>query len=84
LGGLVKRIWDEAGPLSLAVFGGDTLLGIAEVLGIDYIEPGEEILPGIALSRAEGRKGSIPIVTKAGAFGPPGLIGVIREWLGRP
>jgi uncharacterized protein YgbK (DUF1537 family) len=79
LGALAALICREAGPLSLGVFGGDTLLGIAQALGIDYIEPREEVLSGIVLSRAAGPGGSFPLITKAGAFGPPELIGILRE-----
>ncbi|GHV68543.1 Hrp-dependent type III effector protein [Spirochaetia bacterium] len=86
LGLLVKSIGLKNGPLCLVIFGGDTLLGIANVLEINYIEPVEEIRPdicrGVVLSRARSGSGDFLIVTKSGAFGPPEIISVILEYLG--
>jgi uncharacterized protein YgbK (DUF1537 family) len=84
LGKLVKHINAAAGPLILAVFGGDTLLGIMEILEYEYLSPLGEIRPGIAAARAHGKSGVAFIVTKAGAFGDPGIIRIIEDFLKRP
>ncbi|GHV90220.1 membrane protein [Spirochaetia bacterium] len=80
LGKFLKNILKRTGPLHLVIFGGDTLLGIMEILKFDYIIPIEEIRPGIVLARAEGKGGSSFIVTKSGAFGDPGMIETIRSY----
>jgi uncharacterized protein YgbK (DUF1537 family) len=80
LGKLLKNILPLTGPLHLVIFGGDTLLGIMEILKFDYIIPIEEIRPGIVLARAEGKGGSSFIVTKSGAFGDSGMIETIRSY----
>jgi uncharacterized protein YgbK (DUF1537 family) len=84
LGKLVKQINAAAGPLILAVFGGDTLLGIMEILEYEYLSPLGEIRPGIAAVRARGKSGAAFIVTKAGAFGDPGIIRTIEDFLHTP
>jgi uncharacterized protein YgbK (DUF1537 family) len=80
LGKLLKNILPLTGPLHLVIFGGDTLLGIMEILKFDYIIPIKEIRPGIVLARAEGKGGSSFIVTKSGAFGDAGMIETIRSY----
>jgi uncharacterized protein YgbK (DUF1537 family) len=79
LGKLVPGIMGEA-PLYLAVFGGDTLLGIMDALDFNYIVPIREIRPGIVLALARGGRGEMFIVTKAGSFGREGLIAEIRDF----
>ncbi|GHU15165.1 membrane protein [Spirochaetia bacterium] len=80
LGKLLEGILPKTGPLHLVIFGGDTLLGIMEILKFEYIIPIKEISPGIVLARAEGKEGSFFIVTKAGAFGDAGMIETIRAY----
>jgi uncharacterized protein YgbK (DUF1537 family) len=81
LGLLIRTIREQAGPLRLVIFGGDTLLAAAEALGFISLRPLEEIRPGVVLARAEGPAGNTPIVTKSGAFGEKDLIPVIRDYL---
>jgi uncharacterized protein YgbK (DUF1537 family) len=52
-----------------------------EILGYEFLSPLTEILPGVVLARGEGPGGASYIVTKAGAFGEPGVIGSIIEYL---
>ncbi|GHU70791.1 hypothetical protein FACS189450_05790 [Spirochaetia bacterium] len=80
LGKLLEVILPKTGPLHLVIFGGDTLLGIMEILKFEYIIPIREISPGIVLARAEGKGGSSFIVTKSGAFGDAGMIETIRAY----
>jgi uncharacterized protein YgbK (DUF1537 family) len=65
-------------PAHLVVFGGDTLLGVMEFLGCPLLRPLDEILPGIVLA---GTSAGQFVVTKSGAFGGPGLIMTILEFL---
>jgi uncharacterized protein YgbK (DUF1537 family) len=81
LGKLAGPIFDIGGPAHLVVFGGDTLLGIMEILGYEFLTPLTEIRPGVVLARGEGWGGASYIVTKSGAFGEPGMINSIIEFL---
>jgi uncharacterized protein YgbK (DUF1537 family) len=74
LGKLTARVLEQSGPLCLAVFGGDTLLGITEALGCRLLRPLREIQPGIVLAGAECPGGGFLVAAKSGAFGGPGLI----------
>ena len=80
LGELVREISEKTGPLVLAVFGGDTLLGVMKAMEFTYIRPLEEILQGVALARAEGKHGNSVIITKAGSFGDRDLVQFIVEY----
>jgi uncharacterized protein YgbK (DUF1537 family) len=74
LGKLTARVLKQSGPLCLAVFGGDTLLGITEALDCRLLRPLREIQPGIVLATAECPGGGFLVAAKSGAFGGPGLI----------
>jgi uncharacterized protein YgbK (DUF1537 family) len=74
LGKLLQPILALTGPLHLAIFGGDTLSGIMEILGCRLIRPLGEIQPGIVLARAEIPGSGLSIAAKSGAFGGPGII----------
>ncbi|MDR2370437.1 MAG: four-carbon acid sugar kinase family protein [Treponema sp.] len=80
LGKLVKHITKKTGPLHLAVFGGDVLLGIMEALEYEYLVPLEEIESGVAVSLAKGPSRSAHVAAKAGAFGGENLIQKIRGY----
>jgi uncharacterized protein YgbK (DUF1537 family) len=64
----------------LMVFGGDTAYGILECLGGPALYPMGEVVPGVPVSRIEGRREVL--ITKAGGFGTPDLIGRVRSRLG--
>ena len=81
IGKLVKKIIQAAGPLHLAVFGGDTLLGIVQNLGYNCLKPVQEIKPGIVLAEVLDCDNKGCLVTKAGAFGEENLILTIRDFL---
>lgn len=79
---VVDCICRKAGPMALAVFGGDTLLEIAERLLLPGIRPRQEIVPGVPASIAEDREGNlIPLVSKSGGFGPEDIIDRITAFL---
>jgi uncharacterized protein YgbK (DUF1537 family) len=83
LGRLAGRVLKISGPAHLAVFGGDTLLGIMEALGCRLLRPLREIRPGVVLARAESPGGDFSIAAKSGAFGEPGLIAELIDFFRR-
>jgi D-threonate/D-erythronate kinase len=68
------RAVSQANFDALVVFGGDTLRAICAALKIEVVMACEELLPGVPLSRA----GGLAMITKAGGFGRPDLLGAIR------
>jgi uncharacterized protein YgbK (DUF1537 family) len=83
LGAMAQKIIEKTGPLHLAVFGGDTLLGIAQALGYHCIMPLQEIRSGIVLAALQGQKGNGLLITKAGAFGDKDLIWTIVDFMAK-
>jgi D-threonate/D-erythronate kinase len=64
---------------ALVATGGETARALLAAFGARRLQPLREIEPGIPLSLALGRR-SIPVITKAGAFGSPAaLLGCHRE-----
>jgi len=63
----------------LLVFGGDTAYGILKSIGFPALRPIGEIVPGVPVSRIEGRREVL--ITKAGGFGQPDLISELRSKL---
>jgi uncharacterized protein YgbK (DUF1537 family) len=82
LGSMVRAILRLAGPARLAVFGGDTLLGVMEALNCRLLRPLREIRPGVVLAEAEAPGESFSIAAKSGAFGEPGLIAELIDFFG--
>lgn len=71
-------------PRALIVVGGDTALAVLEALEVTGIVLGSEPIPGAAAGLIEG--GSCPgilVITKAGAFGGPGSLAQLCDWLSR-
>lgn len=64
---------------ALLVFGGDTAYGILKSIGFPALRPIGEIVPGVPVSRMEGRREIL--ITKAGGFGQPDLIRELRSKL---
>jgi uncharacterized protein YgbK (DUF1537 family) len=81
-GKLGKLAAETAGkcPLVMAVFGGDTLLGVMEASGYNRIIPKKELFPGVVLAEAAGPGGKGLIITKSGAFGRKDLVSRIAEY----
>ena len=60
----------DAGDLALILTGGDTALGVLQLLDYEGIELEEELLEGIVRGNLRGGPwDGLTIVTKAGAFG---------------
>jgi uncharacterized protein YgbK (DUF1537 family) len=73
---------------AVIVFGGDTAYGMVQALGFPPLHPIGEVLPGIPVSRLDARDlrsevgerdRDLILITKAGGFGGPDLLGTIRE-----
>lgn len=73
----VCRALDSSHFDAVLVFGGDTAFGIHRSLGASPFESKGEIAPGIPVSES----GGLLWITKAGGFGPPGIIASIRDRL---
>jgi len=72
-------------PDALVVFGGDTLISVMRTLGIEELEPFDEVVPGVPVARAVAEPGRVAprlLVSKAGGFGSPDVIDLITEYLG--
>ncbi|MDN5344802.1 MAG: D-threonate/D-erythronate kinase [Clostridia bacterium] len=72
LGTITSNLLATAKIKGLVVTGGDTAVHICRTLGARGINLAAELLPGIPLGYLEGGQAEgLPIVTKAGGFGPP-------------
>ena len=78
----VQQIYHKEGPLTLAVFGGDTLLQIVPPIFREGLYPTDEISPGIPVSVARDRTGQpVTLISKSGGFGPEDVIGQIINYV---
>lgn len=69
LGKVISAILPKAGFPTLAVFGGDTLIGVLKALQVNGIVPLGELSPGIVVSRISGASRELTLISKAGGFG---------------
>ncbi len=81
LGIIASRAAKWVGADALVVFGGDTVFAILSALGVNAIEPRGEVLPGVPASAIALRGRTVQLVTKAGGFGEPDILEVIRRHL---
>jgi uncharacterized protein YgbK (DUF1537 family) len=79
VGTLVRNILTRVRLEALAIFGGDTAYGVLQAIGSPPLEPLREIVPGVPLSRVEGR--DLYLITKAGGFGSLDVLSAIRNAL---
>jgi uncharacterized protein YgbK (DUF1537 family) len=74
LAGLARSLLSRSRVDLVAVTGGETAIALLRALGAEQIEIGGAPASGLALGDAIAARGSrIPILTKAGGFGPPDL-----------
>lgn len=78
---LVREIAVRKNLSTLVVFGGDTTVEIAEVLGLDGVLPKAEIMTGVVLSETFGMETGINLVTKSGGFGEEDVLVKIQEYM---
>lgn len=81
IGAIAKRALDRTAAGTLIVFGGDTLLGIADTIGCHIMRPVAEIVPGVALGQFVDERYPMNVVTKAGGFGGEDVVGQIERYL---
>ncbi|HEY8476118.1 MAG TPA: four-carbon acid sugar kinase family protein [Chloroflexota bacterium] len=77
LAGALQRLAAEAPVAGLVLTGGETAMACCAALGVWGIELAEEVLPGVPLGYLLGGPlEGVPVVTKAGGFGPPTALSV--------
>jgi uncharacterized protein YgbK (DUF1537 family) len=81
LGDLVGRILRFHGGLTPVVFGGDTAFAVMETLGLPKVLPIEQIAHGVVVSKMINASIDLPLITKAGGFGPPTLVQEIQRFV---
>jgi len=83
LGKLVKDIIDKTNIENLVIFGGDTLMGVANHLDLIGIIPQDEISLGVVYGKLKSKNKNygINIVTKAGGFGDDEIIDKIENYI---
>lgn len=74
LGALTAAVLAPPLPVTLTVFGGDTLAGIASAMGCRSVSPLRELTDGAVLSLMTCEELTIPLITKAGAFGTVDIV----------
>ncbi|TVR85322.1 MAG: four-carbon acid sugar kinase family protein, partial [Spirochaetaceae bacterium] len=78
-GQVINSVVRKVMPGGLVVFGGDTVLGIMNSMGVSALYPVTELFPGIVVSTVDAATVSPPLVTKAGGFGGADLVDRIRN-----
>jgi uncharacterized protein YgbK (DUF1537 family) len=78
-GRIVSRVLSRAGFELMAVFGGDTLVGVARALNWQGMIPKEEILPGIPVLEPVGGAKHLLLITKAGGFGAEDVLQQLKD-----
>jgi uncharacterized protein YgbK (DUF1537 family) len=81
MGALAARAIEMQPVDGVAVFGGDTTLGVLEALGASVVEPIRDLLPGVPVSILQHGDRRLALITKAGGFGDDGTLLAIRETL---
>lgn len=68
---------------AIVMTGGDTARSLLDRLGIQVLEVGRSLAPGVVLSKADLGGRAVSLVTKAGGFGETDLfVRLVRELLG--
>jgi Uncharacterized protein conserved in bacteria len=82
---VLRKVRVDAGDLALILTGGDTALGVLQLLGYQGIELEGELLEGIVWGNLRGGPwDGLTVVTKAGAFGKEDALMRILERLTTP
>ena len=78
----VQLLYETEAPLTLAVFGGDTLLAIAARLFREALCPLAEVLPGVPVSKTRDHEGRrLCLISKSGGFGPENVVEQITAYV---
>jgi D-threonate/D-erythronate kinase len=81
MGALAARAIEMQPVDGVAVFGGDTTLGVLDALGSSVVEPIRDLLPGVPVSLIQHGDRRLALIAKAGGFGDAGTLLSIRETL---
>jgi len=81
LGALTNQILSYGIECTLVVFGGDTAIHIMEAIECSGLKPLEEIVPGVAVSKAASKYGEMTLISKAGGFGEKDVLLKIQNYL---
>jgi len=81
LGDLTNQILSNGIECTMVVFGGDTAIHIMEAIECFGLKPLEEIVPGVAVSKAVGKYGEMTLISKAGGFGEKDVLLKIQNYL---
>lgn len=77
-----QKIYQRVQPEAIAVFGGDTLLNISEMLFQNGLYPCNELAQGVPISIARDQSGrSVLLISKSGGFGEESIIEQIADYL---
>ncbi|MFV0502610.1 MAG: four-carbon acid sugar kinase family protein [Lachnospirales bacterium] len=74
IGHLVKDFIDRNNHKNIMIIGGDTLFAFIKNMGIELLEPLEEIYDGVVLSVFEYKNVKYNLISKSGGFGDENLI----------
>ena len=80
IGKITKQLLDKTKTGSLVVFGGDTLFGIIENLGIKGMIPLVEITPGVAAAKTISDY-DLLLITKSGGMGDEDVLETIENFI---
>lgn len=78
-GRILKGMIDQGLDSTLMITGGDTLLGCMRQLGIEEMEPGCELEPGIVLSTFHLKHRRWQVISKSGGFGSKDLLNRLAQ-----
>lgn len=74
--GLAATVASQPGPVDLVLIGGETARRVLDVLGVDLLEPLDQVHHGAVRSRMPGGG---TVVTRPGSFGgPDSLVRIVR------
>ncbi len=74
LGYLLKKLIDAGMEGTYLITGGDTLIGFMKAIGVNELEPVNEIRPGCVLTSLNYQNKKHYVITKSGGFGQERLI----------
>lgn len=77
---LTKRILDSASVCNLAVFGGDTVASILEILSCNLVEAKGQLGTGVPLCLLEYQNRTLHLVTKSGGLGDDSIVKIIADY----
>lgn len=66
----------------LVISGGDTLRAVLRAISLQWIEPIEELIPGVVYACARSEARQVEIISKSGSFGPPDALQQIQQYIG--